>query len=426
MHKQKSKNKKTEGPEFFDIGSPQPRDPSATSYSVPEVFEMSPNIEESPSKKPNVAPRKFDFHGTQHKRVEPLLNHTKRSRMEKKGRDSGSNAGSEEDSEGKKKRRRKRVRKRGLSPDGGGGPDIPNGDPGGDPGPPGIPIPVNGPWKGDMAGVTWNANGLTKTDTQNKMDKCNELINLMKGNQIGVVTETHGSSIRSDPYAQKLSCMGYRTYWSHEDEEEPHGRASKGVMVALSKAFAAKFAQITRTEIIKGHVIKVRCMTQSGLTLDIFGCYFPANSRTSRRNTMETIRQNMENKAHNLVMGDFNFTEKGGDRFNFCRDEHGWQTTGDPESVKWHEQFDGDHKLNEIFQPRMTYHCNVRTSRIDRVYTSLKLPELACFNGKAWVVDNSKLSDHKPVKWEMKMDSRGQGSSNPFALWTFKSTRYPQ
>ena len=151
-----------------------------------------------------------------------------------------------------------------------------------------------------MAGVTWNANGLTKTEIQGKMDKCNELINLMKNNQIGVVTETHGNSIRADPYAQKLSCMGYKTFWSHEDEEEPHNRASKGVMVAICKSFASKFAQITRTEIIKGHVLKISCVTQSGLTLDIFGCYFQANSRTVRRNTMESIRLNMEKKRITL------------------------------------------------------------------------------------------------------------------------------
>ena len=132
----------------------------------------------------------------------------------------------------------------------------------------------------------------------------------------------------------------------------------------------------------------------------------------------------MDQRTHTLVLGDLNFVVKGGDRFTFQGNDRGWQTGSDPEADTWDRHL-GD-KLSELFQPRMTYQSTTRTSRIDRIYTSLEPTQLVAYETSAWVVDNVVLSDHKPVKFTITLENKASSYPNPWPLWTFSSKHYPE
>ena len=77
----------------------------------------------------------------------------------------------------------------------------------------------------------------------------------------------------------------------------------------------------------------------NGKGLDIFGCYLPAAGAYLRRQLMDKLCENMNSKAHNLVLGDFNFTNRAGDRYYFSTEGSSWATTADAENAHWDSNF---------------------------------------------------------------------------------------
>ena len=209
----------------------------------------------------------------------------------------------------------------------------------------------------------------------------------MNDRQIGVISETHSTKRIADPYAQYLSGRGFQSFWNHENYQEGENRLSNGVCIIIRKSFLQKFHYQEQTNIWNGHITRTRLITLAGHTLDIYGCYFPARTRTQRREAMQRLQAALNPQAHSLIMGDFNFVIKGGDRFTFTGNQAGWQTEADPEALTWNRIFRRNSAISEIYQPRTTYQCTTRTSRLDRIYSSLRPEQLAAFNSKAWVID---------------------------------------
>merc|ERR1712078_293240 len=110
-------------------------------------------------------------------------------------------------------------------------------------------------------------------------------------------------------------------------------------------------------------------------------------------------QNSLDPTAHNLVMGDFNFTVYDNDRYSY-KEPIGWKKA-DKEAPTWHNLFSSTDKLNEIYQPLSTYHHAERMSRIDRIYTSLGHADLLPLTVECKALFTSVASDHRPVSFAL-------------------------
>ena len=193
----------------------------------------------------------------------------------------------------------------------------------------------------------------------------------------------------------------------------------------VSETFCNKFHNIRRHEVDPGHCLVLHMVDAQGKGFDIFGCYFP-DYAGRRRDLMDNIRNHMNPASHTVVTGDFNFVHKGGDRYHFDRNPPSWADAGDSEAQHWEGLFKDDFMLHEIFQPRTTFHNTRWASRIDRVYSSLSNGRLAALQARAYVIERTSWSDHKPLAFSISAITPRGGHGIALAHWTFKSSRFPE
>ena len=312
-----------------------------------------------------------------------------------------------------------RKRKHDSDGDGHDPPDPPGTDPDPDPDPDDPPSHPNmTPWALPTSGGSWNCNGLVNGQEGDKFVKATEVLRMLEKRDFTTLQETHSTTTRADPFQQWFQTRGKRCFWSH------HNTKRAGVAVILNESFANKFETVTPTHIVKGNILRVRCTAASGMTLDIYSVYLPADSATLRRQMIRTLSGRMDKNAHSLITGDFNFTSGEGDRFAWERGNNSWQIEKDAENKTWEESFSGDQVVRELYQPCMTFQHTRFTSRIDRVYSSLDDSALHLLCPKAWVDSHVTLSDHKPLLFELKGEYGYRGNAPCLPKWTFRSKRF--
>ena len=233
---------------------------------------------------------------------------------------------------------------------------------------------------------------------------------------VALITETHSIAERVGWYEQYVETAGFHIKWSHKTTH------SAGIAVITRKTFMTQFSEVRYHTVRDGHCMVMRARTANGQGLDIYACYMPADYAGKRKRLMSKIVRNMNVRSHNMVIGDFNFTHKGGDRFHFDHNPPRWADPGDPEAEHWSEIFANTHYLHEIYQPRMTFHNSRWASRIDRVYSSLRAGRLAALQARAYVLENVSWSDHKPVGFCIAAATR-QGYGGP--TWLLGHSVHP-
>ena len=287
--------------------------------------------------------------------------------------------------------------------------------------PPGLAPPnATAPWCGDVAGFTWNANGLVTLDEKAKVGKAELVLALLQKKDFGVITDTHSIEERSLWYDQFFETHGFKIFWSHKVYR------NGGVAIIVRRSFLAQFSCHHRFIVRQGQCIALRLRMANGKGLDIFGCYFPAAGAYLRRQLMDKLCENINSKAHNMVLGDFNFTNRAGDRYYFSTEGSSWATTADAENAHWDSNFQGNKRLTEIHQPRCSYQCTRWCSRIDRVYSSLPHSRLDALDYQARIHDEVAWSDHKPLSFFIKTKATcGNYGHGGLAAWTFANPQFP-
>ena len=274
------------------------------------------------------------------------------------------------------------------------------------------------PWALPTKGFSWNCNGLVNGQDDDRFIKAQSILQNLEKRDFACIQESHSTKARADPFTQWFRTRGAQVFWSH------HNPKKAGVAIVINDAFASKFTSLVEEEIIPGNILRVRCTEASGLTLDIYSCYLPADSATLRRRAIQVLGRAISQNTHSLILGDFNFVSGEGDRFVWEHGRNKWQTECDPEARIWQDTFSGDSSLREIFQPSMTFKHTRFTSRIDRIYSNLGDGALVVLCPKAWTLDDVLLSDHKPVAVSLDQEYGHRSGRQILPTWTFKSPRF--
>ena len=223
-------------------------------------------------------------------------------------------------------------------------------------------------WKGAISGATWNANGLISGQPKLRAKKFGTLCSLLEPRDIVVVTETHSAEKLRAGAETRVNSLNLETFWSHGkkvtygparpegmegsssstltenegedsitgDEKPAAPRRKHGVAIFAKKKFLEQFSRVNfNNRIIKGRICRLELTTADNRKLHIYGCYFSAtNAKGDRTKEMRILQNILDPSAHNLVMGDFNFTVNDNDRYSY-KEPIGWKKA-DKEAPTWH------------------------------------------------------------------------------------------
>jgi hypothetical protein len=172
-----------------------------------------------------------------------------------------------------------------------------------------------------------------------------------------------------------------------------------------------------------GHAIGLRLQSRLKGDLDIWAIYAPSDNAHNRRKLWNTLASNMRKSALNVLVGDFNFVECNGDRFNGAT--HELKGQGDrPEAMELSRLVSAPARLVEIEQGMHTYIWGKidkgvhSASRIDRVYSSIpvgwSLVQESFCDMKLWKI----RSDHYPIRFgTRKIESKLDAQTPALATW---------
>ena len=202
--------------------------------------------------------------------------------------------------------------------------------------------------------------------------------------------ETHCTSGR---IAAFRGFEGTSAFWSHLS------RSRAGIGLIVQTRFLELFTSWQWEEDQAGRLAVLQLRGPSG-GMDIWVCYFSANSREEREESIRKISRKISaaEQVMSFIFGDFNFTEHECDRFQKQSGQWSGQTNK-PETRLWRDLC-GRGGFAEWAQEHMTCDTGIVQSRIDRAYCNQHLAEqlnkhLSCV-ALPWV---SGLSAHRPLRF---------------------------
>lgn len=259
-----------------------------------------------------------------------------------------------------------------FDPGGGAGPD-----------PPARPLPAPPPpmpFRGELEGATWNAQGLFARRLHRHFAKDMHVRRLLKGRDFLAVSELHNLEGEGGVWR----CPPEFTPWM-----APGTTARAGVGLIVRNSFLDKFgAARPRWEVlVPGRAAVLRLRGPQG-GLDLYTLYFATGSDAEvvprgavasaagavppadqRRAMRLAIARAMapQSEVLSVLMGDWNWAPRAEDRW--CKTSGRWSGARDaPEEHHFREVLADPFELCEVHQAAPTHDCASARSRLDRVY----------------------------------------------------------
>ena len=150
--------------------------------------------------------------------------------------------------------------------------------------------------------------------------------------------------------------------------------------------------------------------------------YLDPSSAKNRDAQIRKLHEAYDDRVHNIVAGDFNFTTSTGDRIKKNDAECHENETDQKNAATWKMVFDQT-KLKEFAQEGFTCENSFGWSRIDRIYTNLHSADLILMKTVCHVISHPRyLSDHTPLSMTI---SRPAGNyKKPIPVWVTEDIRF--
>ena len=220
--------------------------------------------------------------------------------------------------------------------------------------------PARGPYSGDLDGVSWNCRSLWANENGDTIKFIEQLLSV---HDFVILHETRENAERLAFLKQTLP-KGISIFSSGISQ------AKGGIAILVKDEFLKRFTSHHWDKLEEGRIGRLRLHGRQG-QLHIYAVYLDPNSNQAQATLVNLLPAALQEDAHNLIGGDFNFTMGYGDRI--CKDTA--QTGGDNAKDKarqrqWKAAMIGKH-LQEFEQYNYTCENSHGWSRIDRFYTSI-------------------------------------------------------
>lgn len=237
-----------------------------------------------------------------------------------------------------------------------------------------------------FSAVGWNTRSLYAYDNTETIDYVKEL---MRSHDVGVFVETRETPGRNTFLANALPqgllvkttcCSQYRG----------------GVAIIVKDKFLEEFATVDWKVLEKGWLGRLELHGPKG-ALHIYAVYLDPGSWKKRNQQMQKLVEVCDPNAHNLVLGDFNFTMCSDDRISKTCEANGANFPDRKNSEYWRD-ICVRLRLQEFAQDQMTCENSFGWSRIDRVYTNLHSIDINLMHTASNLLLHPRhLSDHRPL-----------------------------
>ena len=213
---------------------------------------------------------------------------------------------------------------------------------------------------------------------------------LAGGHDIAVLAETRETSERR-AFLKSTLPVGISSYTSGIDQYKG------GVAMLVKQSFIEKFSgEPTWKVIVKGRIARLEFKGPQGC-LHVYGCYLNPDSPAKRSQQLKAMSDAMDDRVHNVVVGDFNFVVSGSDRISKT-DARAETIRADKQNAGTWVEVSGAHALKEFSQKEYTCENSFGWSRTDRAYTNLHVADIYTMRTTCSVLCHPRhLSDHKPI-----------------------------
>ena len=141
-----------------------------------------------------------------------------------------------------------------------------------------------------------------------------------------------------------------------------------GVAIIVKREFLNKFSSSSWTVALEGRIASLTLQGKYG-TLNIIAVYLDPASTSEQVHGIQSVRAAMQEKAHNIIAGAWNFVENSVDRI--CKTKAEPVTNYDRLPKNCWRKLARDLGVHEFQQPAYTCETSHGWSRIDRAYTDI-------------------------------------------------------
>ena len=258
-----------------------------------------------------------------------------------------------------------------------------------------------GPYCGTFKGCIWNCRSLWSRRNQNTFL---EALKLAEIHDFVILSETRETKTRKE-YTKSALPKEYVMYSTGISARKG------GVAVFIKKAFLDKFLTAEWAVIVEGRVARLTLDGPMG-RLCIFAIYLDPSSVENQVKSIQCIGQATDPHAHNVLSGDFNFTEMPSDRI--AKQTADLSKSEDRRQTEEWKQYVHARGFREFHQPHYSCENSHGWSRIDRVYSDLHAANLLTVQSFCNLLEHRRnLSDHSPISFGMKAKRAKKDGSIP-------------